>query len=123
MFNLLLAAIKSVADLLKGWFGKQAKEQKDKEDAAKKTSERIFYSLCLPILFFSFIGGGCRTVYVVSTPMTFDPADYQPLKKGQEFTVPADGIYFSNYAAQKWIKAKIAEYEIRKRGFDKGEDK
>jgi len=114
--TLLLAAIKSVADLLNKWFGWQAKRRKDKEGAAKKTAKRTFYVLCVLLL------TGCQWVYVVSTPMTFDPNDYQPLKASQIFTVPKDGVYFSNHARKKWTKAKIAEYEIRKRGFDKDEE-
>jgi len=117
-FALLLAAIKSVSDLLRGWFGMKAKQQKKKEDAVQEASKKTFYAFVL--LFLVFIAG-CVTTYVVSIPMTFDPNDYQPLKAGQIFTVPQNGIYFSDYAKEKWIKAKIAEYEIRKRGFDKEE--
>jgi hypothetical protein len=112
---LILAAIKSVGDCLGKIFDRQAKKQKEKEDAAKKTSSKTFYMLIVLCITLS----GCGYVYVVSTPMTFDPNDYQPLKAGQVFTVPQDGIYFSDYAKEKWIKAKIAEYELRKRGFDK----
>ena len=114
---LVLAALTSVADVLKGWFGWAAKKKKEREEAAKNTSGKTFYALIL-LLFIA----SCRTVYVVSTPLTFDPSDYQPLKQGQSFDVPKDGIYFSDYAKTKWIKAKIAEYEIRKRGFDKSEE-
>ena len=118
MWTLFLAAIKSVSDLLNSWFGFRAKQQKAKEDATEETSKHTFYILLLVFLFFA----GCNYIYVVSTPMTFDPNDYQPLKAGQTFTVPKDGIYFSHRAREKWLKAKIAEYEIRKRGFDKEED-
>ena len=108
--------MKSVADLLGKWFGFSAVRQKKKENAAKKTAKKTFYAL-----FILFLAVGCRTVYVVSVPMTFDPNDYRPLKASQVFTAPKDGIYFSDYAKSKWIKAKIAEYEIRKRGFDEDE--
>ena len=112
--NLFLAAVKSVSDLLKGWLGWQAKKQKRKEDAVKDTSKKIFY-----LLIFALVFQGCSYIYVVSTPMTFDPDDYQDLTAGEVFTVPKDGVYFSDEAASKWIKAKIAEYELRKHGFDK----
>lgn len=116
LISRVAAAIAALARLLESWFGIKAEKQKDKESAASKTSKKTFYVLVL--LLFS----GCGWTYVVSTPMTFDPNDFQPLKAEQQFIVPKDGMFFSDYAREKWIKAKIAEYEIRKRGFDK-EDK
>lgn len=119
LLYLFLALLKSVSDLLKRWFGRESQKQKQKEDAAEKTGKKTFYCFVLLLILCS----GCSYVYTVSTPMTFDPNDYQPLIEGQKFNVPKDGVYFSDRASELWIKAKIAEYEIRKRGFHKEEEK
>ena len=40
-FGLILAVIKSVADMIKGWFGWQAGQEKKKKDAIDKTASGI----------------------------------------------------------------------------------
>jgi len=39
------------------------------------------------------------------------------LEIDQQFDVPADGYFFSYAGMEKYIRSKIAEYEIRKCGF------
>ena len=73
---------------------------------------RILILICL-----SLVVTGCGYIYTVSTPLTFDPNDFQYLDTGQDFAVPNDGYYFERNALEKYIRSKIAEYEIRKRGF------
>jgi len=115
-FELVVAAIKSVADVIKSWLSWMAGKEKKKKDAIDKTTSPIGKGkpfLVVLLLFFA----GCGYVYTVSTPMTFDSKDFQYVETGQHFEVPQDGYYFSNFAMEKYIRAKIAEYEMRKRGF------
>jgi len=115
-FELILAALKSVADMVRGIFGWLATKEKDKKDAINKTTSGIGKGKPFILLVLLFVAG-CGYVYTISTPMTFDPNDFQYVKAGKRLTVPKDGYYFSNEAMEKYIRSKIAEYEIRKRGF------
>ena len=119
LITLILAAITGAIDIIKRWFDRADKKQKDKEDAAQNASDNIFLCLMACILLFA----GCNNVRLGDTPITFDPCDYQPLKAGQSFKAPKDGVYFSKTAASKWTKAKIFEYELNKNGFNKEEKK
>ena len=116
MFNLILAALKSVADVVKGWFTWQAGKEKKKKDAVDKVSRGIGRGKPFIILLLLLVAG-CGTVYVISTPIAFDTEDFQYLKTGQEFTVPKDGYYFSNESLEVYIRSKIGTYEITKRGY------
>ncbi len=115
--TILLAAITGAFDVVKRLFDRADKKQKDKEDAAHDASSNIFMCLALCVLL-----AGCNNIHLGDTPITFDPNDYQPLKAGQSFTAPKDGVYFSRDAASKWIKSKIFEYELNKNGFNVNKD-
>ncbi len=118
-FAMILAALKSIADMIKGWFGWQASKEKEKKDAVDKTTSGIgkgkpFVWLVVGLLFMS----GCYGyVYTISVPMTFDAMDFQYLQEGESFEVPKPGYYFSYDGLETYIRSKIAEYEIRKKGF------
>ncbi len=116
-FALILAALKSVADVIKSWFSWMANKREDGRDAVDKTASSIGKGKPFIILLLLLFVGCMGYVYTVSTPMAFDPDDFQYLEAAQDFNVPKDGYYFSNEAMEKYIRAKIAEYEMRKRGF------
>jgi len=116
MINLILAVIKSIADLLKAWFGWAAKREKEKRDAVDKTTSGIGKGMPF-VLVLILLLSGCGYVYTVSTPMAFDANDFQYVEQGQQFDVPNDGYFFERKALEKYTRSKIAEYEIRKRGF------
>ena len=118
-FELIVAAIKSVADLFRMLFGRSAKKEEEKRDAVDKTTAGIGKgkTFILVAILSSIILVGCGYVHTVSTPLVFDPNDYRDLSKGEEFVLPKDGVYFSDKALEVYIRSKIAEYEIRKRGF------
>lgn len=120
-FGLILAVIKSVADVVKGWFTWMAGKEKEKKDAVDKTTSGIGKGKPFAILLLLFVSG-CGYVYTVSTPMAFDADDFQYLTQDVNFPPPKKGYYFSNAALEKYIRSKIAEYEIRKRGFFHKED-
>lgn len=103
-------------ELIRQWFGKAAQEKKDKQDAAQKTSDKIF--MLLAVLIFL---GGCNSVRLGDVPVVLDPGDYQPVKAGQQFTPQRDGVYFSSYGAKMWIRSKLFEYEMNRYGFNREE--
>ena len=120
IFTLIVTAITSVANLFRYWFEKKDEKKREKKSAVAKTTSGIgkgkpfcFLSIVILLLLIT----GCGYVYTISTPMTFDPNDFQYLEVGQQFEVPTDGYYFSYPALEKYIRSKIAEYEMRKRGF------
>lgn len=115
-FELVLLALKSVADVIRGWFSWIAGREKAKKNAVDKTASGIGKGKPFVFLFLLFVVG-CGYIYTISTPMTFDPADFQQVEAGEQFTAPKDGYYFSYEAMEKYIRSKIAEYEIRKQGF------
>ena len=115
-FELVLAVIKSVADVIKGWLGWIAGKEKEKKDAIDKTTSGIGKGKPFIVLVLLFIAG-CGYVYTVSTALVFDSSDFQYLEAGQDFTPPKDGYYFSHDGLEVYIRSKIAEYEMRKRGF------
>ncbi len=117
MANLILAAIKAVADLLSRWFGWEAKKEKERKDAVNKTTNGIGKGKTFIALALILTVGGCGYVYTVSTPLVFDSSDFADMDAGQAFTAPVDGVYFSDSALEIYIRSKIAEYEMRKRGF------
>ncbi len=116
--ELLFGALKSIADLFKGWFGRLAVKAKEKKKSVDKTTSGIGngkpFILLLPILLL-FVS--CGQILTVSTPMAFDRSEFAYVKKGEAFEVPNDGYYFEKNALEKYIRSKIAEYEIRKKGF------
>ncbi len=116
-FELLLAAMKSVADMIKGWFGWIANKEKQKKDSIDRTASGIGKGKPFLILVLLFVSGCAGYIYTVSTPMAFDKKDFQYVKKNQSFIVPANGYFFSDEALEKYIRSKVAQYEIDKRGF------
>lgn len=114
--ELIFAAIKSIGDVIKGLLGWLAGKEKQKKDAIDKTTSGIGKGKPFIWLLLLFVSG-CGYIYTISTPMTFGPNDFQHLAVDQDFNVPKDGYYFERNAMEKYIRSKIAEYEIRKRGF------
>jgi hypothetical protein len=74
-------------------------------------------------LFLILLIGGCNNVNLGDVPYVFDINDFRQLKAGQSFVVPQDGVYFSDYAARRWIRAKIYEYNLNKDGFGEKDNK
>jgi hypothetical protein len=116
-FDLILAVIKSVADTIRGWFVWTAGEEKKKKDAIDKTTSKIGKGKPFAVLLLLFLAGCSGYVYTVSTPIAFDANDFQMLEPSVNFIPPKKGYYFSLEASETWVRSKIAEYEIRKRGF------
>lgn len=71
--------------------------------------------LCIAVLL--LLNGCTGHVFTVSVPMVFDANDFQYLQEGEQFHVPKYGYYFENKALEIYIRSKIAQYEIEKRGF------
>jgi len=116
----IFAAIKAIVDLLGRWLGRSANREKEKRDAVDETAKDIGRGrpFCLLMLASMLFIGGCSSyIYTVSTPLVFDPNDFQYLVPKQDFTPTKAGYYFANEALEFYIRSKIAEYEIRKRGF------
>ena len=62
-FELVLAAIKSVADVIKSWFGWMASKKEDKKDAIDKTASPIGKGKPFIVLLLLLFLAGCGYVY------------------------------------------------------------
>jgi len=118
MIKTFLLSISAVFSFMNKLFSFLKIKRKRRENAVNKTTSNIgkghpFIILLLILLTTT----GCGYIYTISVPMTFDPNDFCYLDANNDFIVPKDGYYFSNDAMEKYIRSKIAEYEIRKMGF------
>lgn len=107
--ELFFAALKSIADLISGWFSREAKKKKGRKKAAHDTTRKQFWIFLLLLI------AGCTRAPPVT--LSFHPDDYQERKAGQTFVFPKEGFYMSEDVRKAYEAGVITEYYIRKRGF------